>query len=154
MREDECKDCVKAFNEVRKLEDKGDKRHLEYLEQLGEYMVERSEQKGLLTAMHKRLDARDMEQDNLKQIVLQHLKEEEMQNLAIASHMATTNELLKHVATKDEVTVEKGRLNLAYKLGGLAFILLTALGSFMIEYIAEDIKNHTSYKTRILNEVN
>lgn len=145
-----CVGCKDAYEEIRKMEDKQDRFHEEYIAKVHQYDIDKVEDKASLKAIHKRIDTMAEDNKEMKDSFVSHMKEE------IIQHSLTNDSLSKllahqeHNATKEELEVEKGRISTLFKLGLFAFAVISSAGGLFLWYVKWDINNHTT-KSSIIN---
>lgn len=151
----ECRNCKEVYEEVKKLEGKNDERYMEFKKCSIEYKAKKEQEIATLNAIHLRMDKQDEQRQELKEVVTKHMDTEDAHNLKMEKYMSQIDEVLKHVATKDDIAqvnqkLEKtnGRVNTLWIVGTLAGLFLIGLLAIFGNYIAEDIKSHTTKSSK------
>jgi len=155
-----CESHDDIMQEIRKVESKVDNRYEIYIRDNAENKANDAEMKSMIKALHKRLDSDNVAHKELADVVTKHMSDEMIVHEQAAASRARTNELLEHVATKEDVVelnerlknapskaqlaTTNGRVNTIWIIGsvvsGIALLSLIVL----LWYIKVDINQHTT----------
>lgn len=150
---DKCESYNEVLLEIKRVEKKVDARHESYI-------VNNTEIKGIVKALHKRLDLDNESHRSLAQTVTKHMADESLSHEQAAISRSKTNELLRHVATKadivgisgrltnapskEDLAKTDGRVNTIWIIGGVVGGSVLLMGLVLLWYIKADINEHTT----------
>ena len=124
-----CEGCSKAYDEIKLLEVEMRDKYEIFKSQQTDYTIEKIQQKSLLKSIHTRIDDLEEDQKDLNHAVITHMKEEEHHHIAVATHMARTNQILENIPSKLDLEKQKGRIDTIWVIGGLTGTLIAVVFS-------------------------
>jgi len=146
-----CEICRETLDEVKRLEDKNDVRYEEFIKCSSQYSIDKMEMKGLVKAIHKRMDVADAMRLDLNKALTEHMNEEAGHHLEVAKQLESVSkelvgvtEFLKHVPTKEDLAKTNGKMSTIWIIGIGLVILVGVLGT----YVVEDVKSHVTKSSK------